>query len=79
MKPSQELLKRFNQIKEDIEENSKSDTCPKPNGWGCMDCAIRFPRVNPSGDGPCPCHMYSPFYLVKKIEIIIKQIEEVIL
>lgn len=63
-------------IKEDLLLEGKSDQCPQ---WGdiaytylhsCDTCVELFPRV--AGNVFCPCHKYTPKYLIKRLNEIIK-------
>ena len=71
------VLRRLKRIREDLEKHGESGLCPK---WEklCDSCREYFPiRIQEKDPYPsCPCYLYTPGYLIRRLNKIIQDSEE---
>ena len=77
------VVRRLKRIRDGLEIRGKSDLCPEwkgPSSWlkNCYVCSEYFPKVKIHIDmtHACPCYLYTPEYLIRRLNKIIQDSEE---
>ena len=83
------VLRRLKRIRDDHEIHGKSRLCPAwkgPSSWtnNCLVCKELFPKIKIPlrgytgvwTPGGCPCYLYTPTYLIRRLNKIIQDSEE---
>ena len=77
------VLRRLKRIRDDLEIHGRSDLCPEwkgPSSWlnNCYACSEYFPKVKTHTDmtHACPCYLYTPAYLIRRLTQIIQDSED---
>ena len=81
VKVSEFCLRELKQIRQQFREGfPKTDICPSWDKtdefpYDCDTCAVLFPKSDTTGY--CPCHVYKPSYLIKRLTEIINYNERI--
>ena len=83
------VVQRLKRIRDDLEIYGKSRLCPEwkgPSSWknNCLVCKELFPKIKISLlvytrawiPSACPCYLYTPEYLIRRLNKIIQDSEE---
>ena len=70
------IIENLEYILQDIEKWGRSVTCPNWNhynkGSDCATCESLFPKIKIASLIPrCPCDVYTPTFLIKRLKDII--------
>ena len=77
------VVRRLKIVRDGLEIRGNSGLCPEwkgPSSWlkNCHVCSEYFPKVKVQYDmtHSCPCYLYTPAYLIRRLNKIIQDSED---